>query len=82
MIVSGRALILAVGRRDFAGNGRPAILLVLPIITACGRPVGVVTFRIRHVLVPLKDGPDCLLAGGVVGGDVQKFFRGSWAFAT
>ena len=34
VIVPGRALILAVGRRDHAGGGRPAVLLVLPIIVA------------------------------------------------
>ena len=34
VIVSGRALILAAGRRDLASNGRPTIVLVLPIITA------------------------------------------------
>ena len=34
VIISGRTLILAVGRRDLAGAGKPAILLALPIIAA------------------------------------------------
>jgi len=34
VIFSKRALILALGRRDLAGDGRSAILLVLSILAA------------------------------------------------
>ena len=33
VVVSRRALILALSRRDLADSGRPAVLLVLPILT-------------------------------------------------
>ena len=35
------------------------------------------TFRLRRVLVPLEDGSDRLLAGGMVGGDVQELVHGA-----
>ena len=76
VIVPGRALILEVGRRDFAGGGWPAVLLVLPPIAARGGPVGVVSFRLCRGLLSRKDGSHCLLTRGMVGGDVQKLASG------
>jgi len=64
------ALILALGCRDLAGGGRSTILLVLPILAARGRSIVVVSLCLCHVLVTLEDGPDRLLAGGMVGGDL------------
>ena len=40
------------------------------------------SFRLRRVMVPLEDSPDRLLAGGVVGGDVQELVRGARLLAT
>ena len=77
MIVFGRALILAFGSCDFAGGGQPAVLLILPPLAACWGPVGAVSCRLCRGLIPHKDGSNCLLAGGVVGGDVQKLMNGA-----
>ena len=63
---------MPLGHCDLTGSGRSAILLALPVVATRGRPVGVVTFRLCSMLVPLKDSPDRLLTGGVVGGDVQE----------
>ena len=77
MVISRIALILALGRRDLAGSGRPAVLLVLPILAVSGRPVAVMSLRPCRMLVTLEDGPDRLLAGGVAGGDLQELLRGA-----
>jgi hypothetical protein len=77
VIVPRRTLIFAVSRRNLAGGGWPAILLVFPIIADCRWPVGVVSFRLGRGLVSLEDSPDFLLAGGVVGGDVQELMCGA-----
>ena len=68
---------MAVGRRDFTGGGWPAVLLVLPPIAARGGSVGAVSFRLCRGLLSCKDGSNCLLAGGMVGGDVQKLVSGT-----
>jgi len=34
VVVSRRMLVLALGRRDLAGGGRSAVLLVLPVLAA------------------------------------------------
>ena len=34
-----------------------------------------------RVLVALEDGPDRLIAGGVIGGDLQELVRGAWLLA-
>ena len=77
VVVSQRVLILALGRRDLAGGGRSAILLVLPVVVARGRPVAVMSLCLCRVLVALEDGIDRLLAGGVLGGDLQELMRGA-----
>jgi hypothetical protein len=77
VVVSRRVLILALGRRDLAGGGRSTILLVLPVVVARGRPVAVMSLCLCRVLVALEDGPDRLLAGGMVGGDLQELVRGA-----
>ena len=75
VVVSQRTLVLALGRRNLVRGGRSAVLLVLPILVARGGPVAVMSFCLCRVLVALEDGPDRLLAGGVVGGDLQELVR-------
>ena len=82
VVVSRRTLVLALGRRDLAGDGRSAVLLILPVLAARGRPIAVAPLLFRRSLVALEDGPDRLLTRGVVGGDVQELLGGSWALAT
>ena len=77
MVVSRRTLVLALGCRDLAGGGRSAVLLVLPILAARRRSVAVTPLFFRRVLVALEDGPDRLLAGSVVCGNVQELVRGT-----
>ena len=81
MVVPGRALILAIGRRNLAGGGWPEVFLVLPPLTSRGGPVGAVSFRLCRRLIPHKDGSDCLLARGMVGSDVQKLVNGAQLLA-
>ena len=61
--------------RDLAGGGRSMVLLALPVLAARGRPVVVTSLFFRRVLVALENGPNRLLAGGVVGGDLQELVR-------
>ena len=75
VVVSWGALILALGRCDLAGGGRSAILLVLLVLAARGRPVAVMSLRFCHMLVALEDGPDRLVARGVVGSELQELVR-------
>ena len=70
VVVSRRMLVLALGHRDLTGGGRSAILLVLSFLVARGRPVAVMSLRLCRMRVALEDGPDRLLAGGVVIGDL------------
>ena len=64
--------LLPIGRRDFVAGGWSVIFLVLSTLPAGGGLVGVVSLRLCRVLVLHKDCSNCLLAGGVVGGDVQE----------
>ena len=66
---------MALGRRDLAGGGRSAVLLVLPVLAARGGPVAVTPLFFCRVLVAFENGPDRLLAGGMVGGDLQELVR-------
>jgi hypothetical protein len=77
VVVSQRALVLALGGRDLTSGRRSAVLLVLPVLAARGRSVAVAPLLFRLALVTLKDGPDRLLAGGMVGGDLQELVRGA-----
>ena len=77
VVVSRQMLVLAFGHRDLAGSGRSAVLLVLPVLAARGRPVIVMPLLFRRALVALPDGPDRFLDGGVVGGDLQELVRGA-----
>ena len=75
VVVSRRTLVLALGRRDLASGGRSAVLLILLVLAARRRPVVVTLLFFCRVLVALEDGPDRLLAGGVVGGNLQELIR-------
>ena len=77
VVVSWQTLVLALGRRDLAGGGWLVVLLVLPVLAARGGPIAVTPLLFRCVLVSFEDGPDRLLAGGVVGGDLQELVRGA-----
>ena len=70
VVVPGRTLLLPIGRRDLVAGGRLVVFLVLPPLSTRGGLVGVVSLLLCSGLVTHEDGPICLLAGGMVGGDV------------
>ena len=70
VVVSRRMLVLALGRCNLAGGGRSVVLLVLHVLVARGGPVAVMPLFFRRVLVAFENGPDRLLAGGMIGGDL------------
>ena len=77
VVVPGRTLLLPIGRRDLVAGGRLVVFLVLPPLSARGGLVGVVSFHLCHGLLPHKDGSYRLLAGSMVGGNVQELASGT-----
>ena len=82
VVAPGRPPFLLVGRRDLFAGGRAAVLLVLPSLPTRGGLIWVPSLRLCRGLVPHKDSSNCLLAGGMVGSDVQELASGARLLST
>jgi len=82
VVGSDRPLLFPVGRRDLVGRGPLPVSSVFLPFPSGGAFVGVFSLGRRGGLLLGEDRPDRLLAGGVVGCDVQELAGGAWFLAS